>query len=52
MYKIDRRGGGSGGVQKSFSRNIPKHAYNHMVGWAASVLSPFYFMLLDAMTKP
>ena len=23
MYKIDRRGGGPGGVQKSFSRNIP-----------------------------
>ena len=24
MYKIDRRGeGGAGGVQKSFSRNIP-----------------------------
>ena len=23
MYKIDRRGGGPGEVQKSFSRNIP-----------------------------
>jgi len=23
MYKIDRMGGGGGGVQKSFSRNIP-----------------------------
>ena len=23
MYKIDRRGGGSGGVQKSFSRTDP-----------------------------
>ena len=23
MYKIDRRGGGGGGVQKSYTRNIP-----------------------------
>ena len=23
MYKIDRRGGGTGGVKKSYTRNIP-----------------------------
>jgi len=25
MYKIDRRGGGTGGVQKSYTRTDPKY---------------------------
>ena len=27
-----------------------QNMYNHMVGWAASVVSPFYFILLDCNT--
>ncbi len=31
MYKIERRGGGSEGIQKSFSRKLPRNpnAYMH-----------------------
>ena len=28
-------------------KNRLQSMYNHMVGWAASVISPFYFILLE-----